>query len=155
MPDPEEPCTRYHTYILVQNHPVQVENPESDPRLSSDGETYGWVHEVTGDIASPQGMIYLHRPVTCAPQLSETFHTVEFLGQVLAAGYPDNVDRICRAEPPPPCQKKFNACTMRYEAINAGDGAGAGRYFKCTEWTEERVIPALYREGVLVKGGYS
>ena len=166
IPDPEETTTRYHTSIFVQTRPeantrcthdtptdtTQSESPHINPV-----EIHGWIHEVTGDISCSTGMTYIRRPAAHAPESSETFHAKYFLGYVLAAEYPGNVERVCRAVAPPHCQKRFNLETMRYEGFKEdGSFYGTGEkrelgYFKCTEWTEERVVPMLVAEGVLVE----
>lgn len=165
MPDPEETTTRYHTSIFIETRPsTTTKNAHNDPtrdtqsKDQSTDETHGWIHEVTGDISSSAGMTYIRRPAEHTLESSETFHAKHFLGYVLASEYPENVERVCRAVRPPHCQKLFNLETMRNEGFKE-DGSfyapGERRergYFKCTVWTEERVIPMLVvAEGVLLE----
>lgn len=167
MPDPEETTARYHTSIFIETRPTTnktdghdttADGHQDKTRTHDMDEIHGWIHEVTGDISTSTGMTYIRRPALHAPESSETFHAKEFLGFVLASEYPDNVERVCQAVSPPHCQKKFNTVTMRYEGFKpdgsfygVGERAGKGpEYFKCTEWTEQKVIPMLYREGHLL-----
>lgn len=171
MPDPEETKTRYHTYLFIEHNDATNNPPASDDAVTSptSSNIMGWTHEVTGDISTSTGMIYLHKPVPRSPENSEVFYSKEFLGRVPADGYPKNVDEVCRSIQPPGCQKKFNPETMRYEGVvfegsNAGGGEGRSwrfykpgeerkGYFKCTEWLVERVLPKLVAEGMIVPSG--
>lgn len=173
IPDPEETRTRYHTYLFIQkdttnNSPASQDDAPAPP-MSNDDNFAGWTHEVIGDISTSTGMTYLHKPVACSPEHSEVFYAKQFLGRVRADGYPGNVDGVCRSIRPPGCQKKFNTGTMRYEGVvfedgDADDGVrrawrfyepGEERkgYFKCTEWLEERVVPRLVADGVIIVPG--
>ncbi|KAL4783105.1 hypothetical protein BJX76DRAFT_358339 [Aspergillus varians] len=140
MQDPDEPETRYHTVIFI---------------VTNDNGS-GVSHDVNGDITS--GMTYQVKEAP-KPETSETFHRKEFLGLVQKAKYPEEVDRVCRSVPPPHVQKRFNTRTMRYEQFKPEDGSFYApgetrpRYFKCTEWTEGKVVPALFQVGVLERGG--
>jgi hypothetical protein len=135
MPDPEETETRYHTVIFV--------------RTSLDGS--GWVHHVTGDITN--GMKYERKPGN-APESSEVFHRKDVLGNVQASDYPDAMDRILLLQPPPHPRKAFNIRTYKTEACKP-DGTFYGqheqrpKFFKCTEWVEEKAIPALLQGGII------
>ncbi|TVY39518.1 hypothetical protein LSUB1_G003956 [Lachnellula subtilissima] len=66
------------------------------------------------------------------------------------------MDKILAAQPPPPKQKHFNIATMKTEQMKP-DGTfyepGEDRppMIKCTEWTVNQAIPALYASGVLTK----
>lgn len=144
MQDPDEPQTRYHTILFV----------EKDPSPAGNGG--GYIHNVTGDLTSPSGMYYETKYEHSRPETCETFHRKEFLGRVRAVDYHASaVDEICRARPPPQRQKAFNPRTMRTEACRPDGefysdlGEMRPPYFKCTEWTEEKVIRALYRVGVV------
>lgn len=173
MPDPEETRTRYHTYLFIRkdtstSSPLADKENTTAPPMSDDDNIAGWTHEVTGDISTATGMNYLHKPVACSPEHSDVFYAKQFLGYVRANGYPGNVDVVCQSIPPPGCQKKFNTETMRYEGVVFEDVDGdEGRrtwrfyepgeerkaYFKCTEWLEERVLPKLVADGVIVFQG--
>jgi hypothetical protein len=137
MPDPDMPSPRYHNVIFVESEP--------------NGD--GIIHHVTGDITS--GMTYATKNGK-RPEQSQTFYGKEFLGTVNAQDYPHRVDQILRAQPPPPKQKHFNIKTMRTEQMKP-DGTfyepGEPRppMVKCTEWTVNQAIPALYSSGVLRK----
>ncbi|PGH27062.1 hypothetical protein AJ80_01248 [Polytolypa hystricis UAMH7299] len=166
MPDPEETVTRYHTAIFVETGPNNDGFDDGDIAAQESGDknaiintisSGGHIHEVTGDIATSTGMYYYTRPQSTNPAVQPTFHTATFLGLIRMKDYPQIIDAVCRAQPAPPCQKKFNTRTMRYEAFKSEEEGGGfyaegevrkKGYFKCTEWTEERIIPALEREGV-------
>ncbi|KAG4441584.1 hypothetical protein IFR05_002969 [Cadophora sp. M221] len=135
IPDPSMPSPRYHTVIFVAT--------------SKDGS--GIVHHVIGDITS--GMTYSTRDEG-QPETSSTFFSKDFLGAISINDYPHEIDRVLRAQPPPPKQKHFHIDTMRMEQQKP-DGTfyqpGEDRppMIKCTEWIENQAIPALYESGVL------
>lgn len=138
IPDPDMPQPRYHNTIFV----------ETDPDSRS-----GIIYHVTGDITT--GMVYMSEP-SSQPEQSETFHRSEYLGTVKTEDYPDKLDKILAALPPPPKQKHFNVKTMRTEQIRPeggfyGEGEAGPPMVKCTEWTVTQAIPALYAAGVLSK----
>lgn len=136
MQNPEETEMRYHTVIFV----------------TTDNNGDGYIHNVNGDITT--GMTYqVKRDVK--PENSPSFHRKDFLGLVQKSKYPSSeVDRVCKSVPPPHGQKRFNTQTMRYGQIKP-DGSfydpeePRPRYLKCTEWTENKAIPALFQAGVL------
>lgn len=135
--DPDITGVRYHHVIFVET--------------TSDGS--GMIHHVTGDLVA--GMHYESNP-SPRPEDDETrrLHDKEFLGTVLASSHPMAFDRVLKAQPPPPRQKKFNVRTMKMEPFKP-DGSfyemGERRrpLIKCTEWTERQAIPALLRSGVV------
>jgi hypothetical protein len=137
IPDPDMPQPRYHHVLFVETKP------------NGDGR----IHQVNGDITT--GMYYESHDEK-GPEELESFHDKEFLGMVKAEDYPERIDDVLRALPPPPKQKKFNVKTMRTEQMK-DDGtfyeAGELRapMWKCTEWTANQAIPALYASGVLRK----
>jgi len=113
----------------------------------------GNIHHVTGDITS--GMYYNTKKAK-RPEESRTFFGKEFLGTIKAANYPREMDEVLAALPPPPKQKKFNIKTMKTEQMKP-DGTfytpGEPRppMIKCTEWTLNQAIPALYAAGIVQK----
>lgn len=137
MPDPDMPSPRYHNVIFVETE--------------ADGS--GAVHHVTGDITS--GMVYATRKEG-RPEESEIFVQKDFIGVIESATYPKKIHAVLEVLPPPPKQKKFNIKTMRTEQMKA-DGSfyepaeARSPMFKCTEWTVEQAIPALYASGILWK----
>lgn len=140
MQDPDMPIPRYHNVIFVE--------------IEADGS--GVVHHVTGDITS--GMVYATRREG-RPEESEIFVRKEFIGTVESTTYPKKINEVLEALPPPPKQKKFNIKTMRTEQMKADGsfyepGESRPRMVKCTEWTVEQAIPALYASGVLRKEAY-
>lgn len=137
MPDPEMPSPRYHNVIFVQSKP------------SGDG----FIHHVTGDITS--GMHYDTKRGK-RPEDSETFFSKDFLGTIQAADYPQKMNEVLSAQPPPPKQKNFNIMTMKTEQMKPdgtfyAPGESRPPMIKCTEWTVNQAIPALYSAGVLKK----
>ena len=131
--DPDMPGPRYHTVLFVKN------------TTNSDGT----IHHVTGDLVS--GMQYQAKKAK-KPEDSQTFHNKELLGTVDASKYPAAFDQICRQQPAPPKQKKYNPATNRTEQVKPNGTFYAPRepkppMIKCTEWTETRAIPALIQAG--------
>ncbi|PQE04371.1 O-methyltransferase family 2 protein [Rutstroemia sp. NJR-2017a BBW] len=100
-------------------------------------------------------MYYESKPVS-SPNRSEIFHSKEYLGTVESSAYPHEVDRVLKSQAPPPMQKAFNIQRIKTEQMKA-DGSfyeereERPRVRKCTEWTLEQAIPALYADGVLRK----
>ena len=137
MQDPDMPQPRYHHVIFIE---TQHDGP-------------GYTHHVTGDITS--GMVYASRKDE-RPEDSETYIGKEFLGKLKASDYPHELDRVLQALPPPPKQKHFNVATMKTEQMKP-DGSfyspGETRppMVKCTEWTVDQAIPALYSAGIIHK----
>lgn len=137
IPDPEMPGPRYHNMIFVET--------------GINGE--GMVHHVTGDIT--QGMEYQSRE-ELRPEDSEVFFAKEFLGTIQKSVYPAAMDEVLRTLPPPPKQKHFNIKTMKTEQVKPdgtfyAPGESRPPLIKCTEWTINQAIPALYASGILVR----
>jgi hypothetical protein len=137
LQDPALSETRYHTAIFVH----------------TDADGAGFIHEVHGDIASGTGMKY-GRKHEEAPELSDTFHAKTLLGKVLANDYPGPVEALLHTVPPPPRQKRFDPASMSWEQCKSDGTPYASHetrppYSKCTEWTEQRAIPALLRAGLI------
>lgn len=135
MSDPDTFGIRYHTVIYV----------ELDP-----GTRTGELHHVVGDLVT--GMKYDKRP-GAQPEASRSFYNKELLGTVKASSLLA-IESICSELPPPPKQKSFNGITRRTEPIKPDGsfykpGEPRAPLVKCTEWTEQQAIPALYQSGVL------
>jgi hypothetical protein len=138
--DPDTPGTRYHTGIFVAT--------------STNGS--GVLHQVTGDVTSPGGMVYTPTSEP-APQDTECFYSVEKLGATPVEKYPEDWEEVLRAIPPPPQQKAFNVQTMRTEPFKTREplvfykeGEERRPLVKCTEWTLERALPALRAKGLIM-----
>ncbi|KAK3065206.1 hypothetical protein LTS18_005992 [Coniosporium uncinatum] len=138
--DPDIEGTRYHTTIFVETEP-------------SSGK--GVIHHVTGDITSANGMRY-ERKQRDRPEDSRTYHSKEFLGYTIASTYPQSWNTLLQNVPAPHQQKAFNVATMRTEPFKTlnpltfyGSGEARPPLFKCTEWTEQRAIPALQSAGLI------
>ncbi|KAI1770155.1 hypothetical protein F4818DRAFT_434108 [Hypoxylon cercidicola] len=123
MQDPDVPGTRYHTVLFVET------NPDKSGRM----------YHVTGDITS--GMTFDTKSYH-NPELSQNLHTKEF---------------ILATVPAPEKQKAFNIRTMKTEPFKTWDpltfyepGEQRRPLFKCTEWTEQRAIPALKQAGLII-----
>lgn len=136
LQDPDFNYTRYHTAIFVETN-------------AKDGS--GRIHEVNGDMVT--GMSY--RSIV-APSFedSEGFHASYYLGTVDAANHPAAVDDLLGTIPPPPRQKVFSPSKRSYVRCRP-DGSPYGAeesvpaLVKCTEWTEQRAIPALMKAGLI------
>lgn len=127
--------TRYHNVLFVETE--------------ADGG--GQIFNVTGDLVS--GMVYETESAQ-NPELSQTFFAKEYLGRIRHEDYPARLDKVLRTLPPPPRQRAFNPRTMATEQIKS-DGSfyeaneQKPPYMKCTEWTEQLAIPALYQNQLL------
>ncbi|KAL4900663.1 hypothetical protein BDW74DRAFT_182500 [Aspergillus multicolor] len=140
--DPDIPGPRLHHTIFVQTSP--------------DGN--GFLHQVTGDITNPGGMTYLVQDKKPQDEI-QLPQSLEKLGVTPVETYPEQWERVIRAVPPPPQQKAFNVQTMRTEPFKSKDpltfyqpGEERRPLVKCTEWTMQRVIPALKANGLLLGG---
>lgn len=135
MQDPDSQETRYHTVIFVET--------------KADGS--GIIHHVEGELV--KGMEYVAKSGQ-RPEVSQSFHNRELLGKILKSDYPDAMNRVCEAQPPPGPQKDYNPKTNRTEPIKPDGsfykpGETRAPLIKCTEWTEQRAIPALKAAGIL------
>ncbi|KAH7095648.1 hypothetical protein FB567DRAFT_35326 [Paraphoma chrysanthemicola] len=124
--------TRYHTVLCVE----------------TDAEERGQVFHVTGDLVS--GMRYERRDV----DPSQTYHAMTYLGRIRSEDYPERLEQVLQTVPPPLRQRAFNPKTMTTEQIKPdGSFYSANEpkpsYIKCTEWIEQRAIPALYQHQLL------
>jgi hypothetical protein len=141
MADPDMPEPRYHTTIFVE---------------TDQADQSGFLHHVTGDITSTHGMRYERKPRS-RPEESRTFYNKELLGYTPANDYPTSFDNILSNVPAPPRQKAFNIATMRTEPFKTPNpltfykqGEARQPLVKCTEWTNDRAIPALQSTGLIV-----
>jgi hypothetical protein len=91
LQDPAFSETRYHTVIFVE----------------TDVDQGGFIHHVTGDIASGTGMRY-ERKRGKRPEQSEAFQAKFLLGTVLTNDYPGRLEAVLQAVPPPLRQRWFN-----------------------------------------------
>ncbi|KAF1345143.1 hypothetical protein BDV97DRAFT_379149 [Delphinella strobiligena] len=123
IPDPDMPSPLYHNVLFVETGP----------------EGRGRIHHVTGDITT--GMHYDSKPGR-KPEESRTFFSKELLGAIIAKDYPQEMDRILRAQPPPPKQKHFNIKTMRTAQMKPD-----GTFYNPGE--PRQAIPALRAAGVV------
>ena len=139
LQDPAFNETRYHTVVFIE----------------TDADGGGYIHHVTGDIASPDGMEY-QRKRGRQPEQSDTFHGKTYLGRVRASDYPDVVERLLQSLPRPPRQRRFNPNKMLWEQCKP-DGSyyspheAPPPYMKCTEWTEQMAIPTLQQHGLILQ----
>jgi hypothetical protein len=88
------------------------------------------------------------------PELSHSFPEKTYLGRIRVEDYPARLTEVLRSVPPPHCQRAFNPETMRTEQIKPdrtsyGPNEQRPQYIKCTEWTEQRALPALYQHQLL------
>jgi len=136
--DPDVPSPRRHTTLFVE----------------TENNGAGYVHEVNGDITSPQGMKYLPS-FQSAPETSETFFSKEFLG-FTAFPHLEPWRALLESVPAPHQQKAFNLATMRTEPFKTlvpltfyELGEERKLLIKCTEWTLDQAIPALKESGLI------
>ncbi|KAJ9241027.1 hypothetical protein DTO271D3_1120 [Paecilomyces variotii] len=139
MQDPDMPPPRYHTIIFVETN--------------AQGSGSGIKHHVTGDIVS--GMHYESK-LYPNPDISESLYSKELIGYTVASTYPHAWDEILKNVPPPPKQKAFNSKTMRTEPVKSWNpltfyepGEPRQLLMKCTEWTEQKAIPALKNHNLI------
>lgn len=130
------PKERFHTTLFVE----------------TDADGGGMRFHVTGDVV--QGMRYESKK-SSKPELSETFVTKTFLGRVPIEQFPDHLESILMGIPAPSRQRIFVPERMRYEQCKPDGTLYSAEeekppYFKCTEWIEEKAIPALLH-GQIVK----
>ncbi|KAL9059866.1 MAG: hypothetical protein Q9162_000936 [Coniocarpon cinnabarinum] len=134
-PDPDMQGPRYHTVVFVET--------------KDDGS--GLLHHVTGELV--KGMAY-QRQFRNRVEDSGKFHAKQYLGRVDSRFTVADVGRVCEAETPPGPQKKFNIKKMRHEPVKPDgsfytEGEQRQPLIKCTEWTENQVIPKLFSEGII------
>ncbi|TLD11537.1 hypothetical protein PspLS_11480 [Pyricularia sp. CBS 133598] len=140
--DPDIPGTRYHHVIFVETDPIQGS---------------GIKFHVIGDITRHQGMTYESRGYH-NPSNSTTCVAKEPLGYTAADGFQRRWDRLLSALPTPPKQKAYNIATHKTELVKCWDPLqfyepGEERHvpWKCTEWTNEYAIPALWEAKEIVE----
>ncbi|ESZ93707.1 hypothetical protein SBOR_5892 [Sclerotinia borealis F-4128] len=141
--DPLMPqTTRYHTNIFIETQ--------------SDGS--GTIHEVNGDIVSINGMTYFQIP-SPPPQSLESFYRRSLLGEIDISDL-EEVTEVLKSTAAPPRQRWFSPRSMKMEACKVdgspyGEGEKVPAYWKCTEWTNEKAIPALLAKRLIktVDGG--
>ncbi|PLB46456.1 hypothetical protein P170DRAFT_216394 [Aspergillus steynii IBT 23096] len=141
LQDPDIPGERHHHTIFVQT--------------AEDGS--GTIHQVTGDVASQDGMYYFPAP-TDDPVCSEEFHSSQKLGVTPSSTHPAQWNQVLGSLPAPPQQKAFNLSTMRTEPFKTKlpltfyePREPRKRLVKCTEWTMESAIPTLKENGLLIR----
>ncbi|KAF7913327.1 hypothetical protein EAE99_010717 [Botrytis elliptica] len=137
MQDPFMPQDiRYHTNIFIET--------------SKDGS--GTICEVNGDIVSASGMSYLKFP-SPPPESFESFYQSNLLGKIAVSDL-EEVTGVLRSIPPPPRQRWFNPKSMKMEACKVDgtlyrDEEEVPKFWKCTEWTNEKALPALWAKGLI------
>ncbi|KAI0532883.1 hypothetical protein GGR58DRAFT_147600 [Xylaria digitata] len=136
--DPDTTSIRYHTTIFVETNPSKS----------------GVLYHVIGNITS--GMTY-EKKSSDKPESSKSFHSKEFLGYTDATTHPKEWDSVLSRVPPPEKQKAFNTKTTRTEQVKTWNpltfyqpGENCSPLVKCTEWTEQRAIPALEEAGLIL-----
>ncbi|KAK6510187.1 hypothetical protein TWF481_004900 [Arthrobotrys musiformis] len=137
--DPEMPSPRYHNTIFIETW--------------EDGYKSGRTCHVIGDLVT--GMTYNTR-IDQDPELDPMFFAKHFLGNVGVADYPDRLNEVLGRLPAPQKQKSFNPRTMRTEqhkspGVFYEEGEQRPPMVKCTEWTVNQAIPALFEAGILVR----
>ena len=132
--------TRYHNVIFVE----------------TDSDSSGQILQVVGSIGDADGMEFNEKRGR-KPEDSETYVRKHFLGRLQTSDY-ENVVRLLQTVTPPPRQRNFNTKSKATEQCKP-DGTFYGAheprppYMKCTEWTLQRAIPALWQSGLLHSAG--
>ncbi|KAK0103105.1 hypothetical protein ONS95_000719 [Cadophora gregata] len=111
----------------------------------------GTIHHVVGDLVS--GMSYATRSEE-DPESIQTFYSKELIGHVKQDNYPAMFEDVLSKLDPPPKQRKFRVETMRIEQCKPDgswyeEGEEKDRMWKCSEWIEEKAVPALIDAGLL------
>ncbi|KAF4336745.1 hypothetical protein FBEOM_9376 [Fusarium beomiforme] len=146
LPDPHMPPGRFHHTIFVET--------------SQDGS--GSRYHVTGDVTSPNGMIYESRESPDPAQL-EAFHCKECLGYTTSDVHPEQWNSLLASLPTPPQQKASNPKNQGrvepfkekihdYEYVFYNPGEERESLWKCTEWVEWYALPALQERGFIQDG---
>ncbi|KAF2798609.1 hypothetical protein K505DRAFT_321745 [Melanomma pulvis-pyrius CBS 109.77] len=130
------PGTRYHNTLFINTSP------------SGSGRTI----QVIGTISDLNGMTF-QEEASPAPESSDAFHQKYYLGQIRSEDY-EQVVTLLRAIDPPPRQRVFDTKTLRYvkckpDGTTYTEGEEEREYWKCTEWTLQRAVPALFGSGLL------
>ncbi len=112
---------------------------------------------VVGDITSNAGMTYESRK-SHGPEESQSFHSKELLGYTPADGFQSRWDALLGSLSTPPKQKAFNPATNRTELVKSWEplafyASGEERHlpWKCTEWTNNHAVPALWEAGLIIE----
>ncbi|OAA65295.1 hypothetical protein SPI_02082 [Niveomyces insectorum RCEF 264] len=157
MQDPDTTGIRYHTSIFVETG-----GADDHADGAGTGAGRGVVFHVVGDVTA--GMTYETKH-TDPPEETENFYAKTLLGHAAAGTFPTQWNLLLRGIPPPGKQKAFNPATMRTEPVKSWGRDGDWGHsepafyapseqrpplFKCTEWTEQRALPALVAAGLLV-----
>jgi hypothetical protein len=114
--------------------------------------------QVNGTIADASGMLF-YESSSLAPEASEAFHQKYYLGQIWAKDY-QAVVKVLEGLEKPPRQRIFDTKWVGYvkcksDGTRYSEGDKEMEYWKCTEWTLERAIPALDMSGFLKTEGVS
>ncbi|ELQ42916.1 hypothetical protein OOU_Y34scaffold00183g3 [Pyricularia oryzae Y34] len=141
MADPDLPQPRYHHVVFVQTN-------------ADDGS--GVKFHVVGDITSLGGMTYESTEFG-NPLDDPAFHGSDLLGFTIGDGFRRRWDEVLGGLPTPPKQKEYNVATGRTELVKTWNplafyAPGEERQppWKCTEWTMDHAIPALWKNGLIV-----
>lgn len=139
LADPDMPSPRYHNIIWV----------ETDPGKS------GVKHHVTGDIVA--GMTYQGVPYHHPSNSNTKPHAIECIGYTEKST--EEWKTFLKTVPTPPAQKAFNIKTMKTEPFKTKTpltfyqpGEARRPLWKCTEWTNNKAIPALKNAGYVKAG---
>lgn len=123
-------ATCYHTNLFIETSP--------------DGS--GMIHEVNGDISSANGMTYQDF-LSPSPESIQLFYQRTLLGKINIFDM-EEVREVLKNTPAPLRQRWFNPKSMKVEACRPDgtpyrEGEEVPGFWKSTEWTNEKAIPAL------------
>ena len=138
--DPDLPWPRFHHVLFVETNP---------------SDESGIKFHVVGDITRSIGMTYESKEYH-NPQNSDNIQSKELLGYTHADGCQSRFDALLGSLPTPPQQKAYNPTTNTTELVKSWEpltfyAPGEPRHlpWKCTEWTNEYAMPALWEAGYI------
>ncbi|KAF2839714.1 hypothetical protein M501DRAFT_932994 [Patellaria atrata CBS 101060] len=146
------------SYRLGMQDPLMLAGPKrfhNSIFVVTNADGSGWIHHVVGDLVS--GCRY-ERKKGRAPQDSDSHEISIPLGRVRVEDYPQASENIMMTVPPPPRQRMFNPATYTTMPCKP-DGTFYKAhetpipYWKYTEWTEQKAIPALLQSGLIHPSG--
>ncbi|KAI0107553.1 hypothetical protein GGR51DRAFT_559358 [Nemania sp. FL0031] len=137
--DPEAREIRYHTALFIE----------------TGSDNSGTLYHVAGSL--DVGMRYEVKEFR-DPAQSRAFHSKEIIGHTSYTNY-TRWDSFLRGVPPPGRQMAVNPYTGEWEQVKRWNpltfyrpGEPRPPLVRCTDWVEQRAIPALEAAGLLVAG---
>jgi len=124
------PSTRYHNIIFICTSP------------SGSGRAI----QVVGTIADENGMTF-QEAASPAPEELDGFHKKRLIGTIRSENY-DEIVELLGVIDPPPRQRIFDSKLLEWvkckpDGSRYQEGDKGAEYWKCTEWTVLKALPAL------------